>query len=85
MVTILENHKKRISSMNKDELKLELQDSSFRLRNRAGPPKLVQQPQSEKKKVHFRNSVDVREIPPLEQGRSLRSMRPVEDEFYALP
>ena len=85
MVTILENHKKRISSMNKDELKLELQDSSFRLRNRAGPPKLVQQLQPEKKKVRFSNSVDIREIPPLEQGRSLRSMRPVEDEFYALP
>ena len=85
MASILENHKKRISSMNKDELKLELQDSSFRLINRAGPPKLVQQLQPEKKKVRFRNSVDIREIPPLEQGRSLRSMRPVEDEFYALP
>ena len=71
--------------MNKDELKLELQDSSFRLKNRAGPQMLVQQPQSEKKKVHFRNSVDVREIPPLGQGRFLRCMRPVEDEFYALP
>ena len=85
MASILENHKKRISFMNKDELKLELRDSFFRLKNRAGPPKLVQQPRPEKKKVHFRNSVDVREIPPLKQRRSLRSMRPVEDEFCALP
>ena len=85
MASILENHKKRICSMNKDELKLELQDSLFRLKNRAGLRKLVQKSPSEKKKVRFRNSVDVREIPPLRQGRSLRSMRPVEDEFYALP
>ena len=85
MASILENHKKRICSMNKDELKLELQDSLFRLKTRAGLQKLVQKSPSEKKKVRFRNSVDVREIPPLRQGRSLRSMRPVEDEFYALP
>ena len=85
MASILENHKKRICSMNKDELKLELQDSLFRLKNRAGLRKLVQKSPSEKKKVRFKNSVDVREIPPLRQGRSLRSMRPVEDEFYALP
>ena len=85
MASILENHKKRICSMNKDELKLELHDSLFRLRNRSGLQKLVQKSPSEKKKVRFRNSVDVREIPPLRQGRSLRSMRPVEDEFYALP
>ena len=85
MASILENHKKRICSMNKDELKLELHDSLFRLRNRAELQKLVRKSPSEKKKVRFRNSVDVREIPPLRQGRSLRSMRPVEDEFYALP
>jgi len=85
MASILENHKKRICSMNKDELKLELQDSLFRLKTRASLQKLVQKSPSEKKKVRFRNSVDVREIPPLRQGRSLRSMRPVEDEFYALP
>ena len=85
MASILENHKKRICSMNKDELKLELHDSLFRLRNRAELQKLVRKSPSEKKKVRFRNSVEVREIPPLRQGRSLRSMRPVEDEFYALP
>ena len=85
MASILENHKKRICSMNKDELKLELHDSLFRLRNRAELQKLVRKSPSEKKKVRFRNSVEVREIPHLRQGRSLRSMRPVEDEFYALP
>ena len=85
MASILENHKKRICSMNKDELKLELHDSLFRLRNRAELLKLVRKSPSEKKKVRFRNSVEVREIPHLRQGRSLRSMRPVEDEFYALP
>ena len=85
MASILENHKKRICSMNKDELKLELHDSLFRLRNRAELQKLVRKSPSEKKKVRFKNSVEVREIPHLRQGRSLRSMRPVEDEFYALP
>ena len=85
MASILENHKKRICSMNKDELKLELHDSLFRLRNRAELLKLVRKPPSEKKKVRFRKNVEVREIPHLRQGRSLRSMRPVEDEFYALP
>ena len=85
MASILENHKKRICSMNKDELKLELHDSLFRLRNRAELQKLVRKSPSEKKKVRFRKNVEVREIPHLRQGRSLRSMRPVEDEFYALP
>ena len=85
MASILENHKKRICSMNKDELKLELHDSLFRLRNRAELLKLVRKSPSEKKKVRFRKNVEVREIPHLRQGRSLRSMRPVEDEFYALP
>ena len=50
-----------------------------------GPPNLVHQPQPERRRVHFRNFVDIQEIPPQGHGKALRSKGPVEDHPHVQP